>query len=142
MQVVARFRAADGSEWPTPEAAAERDAAVACVCDAMAPLGPLRSLGRDEYRQHRPTDVIVAKVRLLRSAAARDTMLAKWLAKAKAQGVEEEAIHPFSWVGRYFDDTGGPFAAAWARIGRIDSQGREWQQPYFVDHPPAGARAV
>ena len=69
-------------------------------------------------------------------------MLAAWLAGIKASGASEADVHPRSWAGRFFDDSGGPLADAWARLSRIDERGREWQQPYYVDHPNPEAKAV
>lgn len=143
MQTVTRYKADDGSEHATPEAASQRDADVALVRDATAPLGPAKDLRSDaEYQQHRLSDVTAVKVRLLRRAAERDPMFAEWLASGKAKGVREADVHARSWAGRYFDDCDGPLAVAWARLGRIDAQGREWQQPYYVDHPNPAAKAV
>lgn len=143
MQTVTRYKADDGSEHATPEAASQRDADVAFVRDATAPLGPAKDLRSGaEYQQHRVSDVTAVKVRLLRRAAERDPLFAQWIARGKANGVSEADVHPRSWAGRYFDDTGGPLAVAWGRLSCIDAQGREWQQPYYVEHPNPAAKAV
>jgi hypothetical protein len=49
---------------------------------------------------------------------------------------DADAVHPFSIVGRVLDDCGGPICVAWNRLGCYDfDKGRQYDQPYYVNHP-------
>ena len=46
---------------------------------------------------------------------------------------------PFGYIGRCLDDSDSPLYSAWVRVAMcVDSQGREWGQPYYAMNPGAG----
>lgn len=53
-------------------------------------------------------------------------------------GTEKDKV-PFSFIGRYFDDSGyNCLYSAWTRLSSIDDQSREWGQPYYAINPNEG----
>lgn len=50
-------------------------------------------------------------------------------------GWNPDDVHPLSIVGRVMDDMGGPISVAWRRLAVFCFEiGREFDQPYFVNH--------
>lgn len=56
---------------------------------------------------------------------------------------DPDQVHPGSVVGRILSDCDGPIPKAWNRFCRIDFQnGREYDQPYRVNHPEEAVDAL
>ncbi len=129
-----KYRASDGSEWNTLVEADKRESLCCAVADIMAPLGPAIDLSDDHYLQHNVATVLAARVGILKLCGRLYPNL---------QAFHHESlldIHPMSYVGRLLSEIGGPlYDAAWSRFMRIDSMGREFQQPYYAlnGHPNA-----
>jgi hypothetical protein len=138
MKSITLYQAVDGSNWPTPLAALERDALCSHVDAAMELLRPRPSdpgfSNGDSFVQQESGPWLAAKQRIVDLAFA-------VTGHGVFAGIAEE-IHPRSIAGRILDDTGGPLAQAWWRFSCIDDQYREWGQPWFVEHPNAEAVCV
>jgi hypothetical protein len=141
MQAVTMYKANDGSLWKNEAEAIERDSVDELVAQAMKiiPARPKHSLD-NEYVQHSRQDLIRCKTALFEIAKAGP--LKWWIDNQKAaHGKTEkeliEVTHP-SWFGRMLDGTCGPLGNAYSRLCCIDSEDREWEQPYHANHTPAG----
>jgi hypothetical protein len=133
MEAVTKYKANDGSLWDSESAATERDELIKEVNAAMAPLGERNEAMSDGkgWVQHQLETVLRAKDAIIGIVRAR-----KVIPEDVLQGRAGRAIHPFSIVGRYLDDRGGPLNSAWSRFMSIDEMGREHQQPYFAKNGP------
>lgn len=138
MKAITLYQAVDGSNWPTPREALQRDALCSHVDEAMKLLRPRPSdvgfSNGDSFVQQEEGPWLAAKQRIVDLAYA-------VTGDAVFTNIAED-IHPRGLAGRILDDTGGPLAKAWWRFSCIDSQHREWGQPYFVNHPNAEAVCV
>lgn len=126
MKVVTKYRANDGTEWDTPEAAQKRDALCAEIDEVMNPLPmPPRSSGEriavDRDAAHRAKERIVALCR-------------REFPNTPVFTYDAKSIHPFSVAGRILDDTGGPLRTAWQWFMCYDA-GYLYEQPYFALNP-------
>ena len=135
------YKASDGSLWKTESEAIERDSVGELVALAMRmlPERPKHSLDH-EYVQHSRQDLIRCKTALFEIAKAGP--LKWWIDNQKAtHGKTEkeliEVTHP-SWFRRILDGTRTPLGNAYGRLCCIDSEDREWEQPYHANHTPAG----
>jgi len=142
MQTVTMYKANDGSLWKTKSEAIERDSISGAVAKAMKilPKRPKNSLD-NEYVQHSRQDLISCKTALFEIAKAGP--LKWWIDNQKAvHGKTDkgliEVTHP-SWFGRMLDGGCCPLGDAYARLCCIDSEDREWEQPYHANHTPAGS---
>jgi hypothetical protein len=142
MEAVTVYKAADGSTHATPEAATARDALVAAVADAMALLrtpsdAQQRAMsGGAHYLSHAPAAVVQVRARLLELAARQMPSYAR----THPHLFRSEVPTLNNFIGRILDDVSGPLNDAWGRLMRIGEDGREWEQPYFVLHPPTNAK--
>lgn len=134
MQIITKFKANDGSEHATEEAAIKRDSLVFRVNGAMNPLGATPMFVRQGkgWLQHDPEIVLLCRDAIVE--ICRTEGLDKHYPVLKNAGRE---IHFMSIAGRILDDFGGPLAKAWARLCCIDEKGCEHQQPYFALNGPA-----
>jgi hypothetical protein len=138
VNVITLYQAVDGTNWPTEAEALKRDALCLHVDVAMALLRPRPTdAGFDNgnsYVQQESGPWLAAKRHIvdLALAATRHAVFAN----------DAEDIHPQSVAGRILSDIGGPLNSAWWRFACIDSQYREWGQPYFVNHPNPKATKV
>lgn len=143
MKAVTMFRADDGSIHQDESKAAERDAIIKEVATAMRPLGgrpesgPVYDAHRrgDGFIQHDPQIVRVVKRALIHAGRG---PLGWWYdGQKKDHGKTLDDLmdaHP-SWFGRMLDGVCPPLERAWGRMWTIDDLGREWDQPYRVEHP-------
>jgi hypothetical protein len=128
------------SEWGTEGEAEERDRLIAAMDAALQPLGIRPDLDEDHYRQHDVALVNEARAQVLEAFARvnRDPRIRECTSMARAGELE-----PMAGIGRWIDDAGpAPINRAWGRLMCIDKRGREWEQPYFVNHPPHNAKCI
>lgn len=132
MKTTTKYIANDNSEWDTPEKAEARDLLIERVTAIMSPLDvpsaaqELLSANKG-YWQHSVEAVDAAKEGIL--VICREQGMAKHYPCFNTPGA---TAHPLSIIGRILSDSSGPIPDAWARFGRIDPQGREWQQCFFA----------
>jgi hypothetical protein len=129
MKTITKYQSIDGSEWNDAMDALKRDYLCELVRSAMAPLGdtPQDVQNGKGWLQHDLETVNLAKDAILDICRAEG--FAKNFTAFKSAGRE---CHSLSIIGRILDDCGGPLNEAWNRFARIDTQGREHQQPYFA----------
>lgn len=134
MRTEIRFVARDGAEFRTEGAAVEHEALIAACDYALLPLG-VREIeglrGGAGYVQHEMADFVEAKRRLL-------GLLAAAFPTYGYESLDPATVSPMGSVGRVASEAAAPLAKAWGRLGCIDAQGREWEQPYFALHPGTG----
>lgn len=131
MTTETRFVADDGSEWKTVEEASKRDQLQRYRAGINEILGSKRpNHNGEEYVQHdaRAVALFIQGVAGGLAAYVSLEMKDKWLEC------------PRGIVGRYLDDSDSPFYRDYWRLICIDSQNREWGQPYFANNPNAEAR--
>ncbi len=126
MIAITKFKADDGSEFDTIEAASKRDLLHYQCKEAMKPLREINVSSRHFY-QHDPEVVNQCKDRIL------DICRAEGFAKNfQVFNNAGRNCHPLSIIGRILNDNGGPLDVAWSRFGRIAPDGKEYDQPYFA----------
>jgi hypothetical protein len=137
---IIKWKANDGSEWRCQADAEKRDALLKQVAAILEPLGERVSGTR--YRQHDKATVVAVRLALHEAAKP---YLGWWFDQQKAAGKTDYelavGIHP-SWQGRMLDCGCAPLEHAYSRICCIDSQFREWEQPYYATHTPENAVEV
>ena len=125
MRAITIYECSDGSRWDTTTKAVARDGMISECEDAesttIGKVPMLHSIDATEnYYQH---DVAV-------------------VAKAK-QLWEMLAMKYFGTLnGRVIGDSNNPVSSMMYRLRCIDNTGREWQQPYFGNHPPINGRCI
>lgn len=139
MKTVIRYKADDGTEWTDEASCLKRDALIAAVADATAGLLMPRpdAIEFDNghgFVRHSLADVRRYKVALL-TLAQRELPS---FAGPTQLGADPDQIHPMGIVCRWLDECSPPIARAWHRLMCIDSEGREWGQPYYAMHPEHG----
>lgn len=140
MKTVTRYEANDGSEWVDESQARARDELIAEVADVMSvlPQPPRGALDSGKaYFQHSPANVLSAQAGLARA------YLKRWKdCNGHIQYViDTDKPAGDTFFGRLLSDgsMAQPITRAWSRISCIDSNFREWEQPYFTRHPPHDA---
>lgn len=141
MQAVTMYRANDGSLWKNESDAANRDSIAQEVALAMEylPKRP-KEFGEGEYIQHSRPALIHCKTVLFEIAKAGP--LKWWIDSQKNEHKQTEkhlieVTHP-SWFGRMLDGGCDPLERAYGRLCCIDSEDREWEQPYYANNTPCG----
>ena len=126
MEAITKYKAADGSEWDSQYLAGRRERARRFQAAANEVLGDKKPDGNGAtYVQHtvdavhKFTMAIAAALGEFESHEMRD----RWLEQ------------PRGIVGRFLDDTGSIFYRDYIRLISIDSQNREWGQPYYANNP-------
>lgn len=133
------YTAHDGARFDTKSEAIAHEHLIADVQEAMKPLGEVPQAVKDGkgWVQHSETSYRTAHRALCRLSAP----LVKGFGHVYAACMNApDAVHPFGIMGRIMDDTGGPLARAWSRLGCIDRQFREHQQPYYATHGPCNGQ--
>jgi len=105
----------------------------AAVC-----LPEIPHLDNMHYYQHSIEDVRTTRRRLFKLYLERygDSF-------PEHKKLDPDKVHPSSAVGRVLDDASGPLGRAWDRLTCINMDtGREYNQPYFVQHPQEAPDAV
>jgi hypothetical protein len=145
MKAITMYEAEDGSRFTDAGEAAKRDGILEAVAAVMAPLGVVPEHDGCDfenghgYYQHDPGTI--RSVRLALYELSKEKL--RWWTDGQIEnhGMTHERlaleVHP-SWHLRMLDGSCRPLEKAWTRIYRIDSQGREWGQPYFADNTPSG----
>lgn len=130
MKIVTMYEAVDGTQFRTAAEAERRDALISEIALALAPLG-VRRPSAYEFIRH--------DAKVLRGV--KGALLA--IARRELPGFPDvwrhpdDEIAPLGIAGRIINDAGpAPLDRAWYRLCCIDDEGREWEQPYFVAHPP------
>lgn len=83
------------------------------------------------YIQHAPAEVAAVRADLLALARSLDQDPNSSVAAA----ITGRPVHP-SYLTFYFSEcSASEFRRAWGRMDSIDSEFREWGQPYFASHP-------
>lgn len=128
MKQITKYQANDGSEWNDESKAIAREELIRIVDAAMAPLGsvPADVESGKGWLQHNLETVNVAKDRIL------DICREQGMSEYPAFKCRGRDCHPQSIIGRILSEVGGPLWNAWHRFGKIDTLGREHQQPYFA----------
>lgn len=125
------YQTSDGARFDTPELAAQREKILAEIVAATAPLGikPVEVVQGKGWIHHNLANVRETKRNLLR--------LAEPLLKSYEWYREDkfDEIHPMSAVGRIITDGNSPIYSGWHRLMCTDSEGREYDQPYFAMQP-------
>jgi hypothetical protein len=145
MQSVTMYRSTDGAVWPTQAQAEASEALCAAVNDAMSPLVPPTAAheaamrGGAAYVRHDPARLLEARAALLKVAAR---ALPYWAETRPELFNRPDVALSHNVLGRIISDCDGvkPLARAWGRLLCIDEEGREWEQPWYVEHPVEGAR--
>lgn len=122
MKPVTVYEANDGTQFSNPVEASRRDNLLDEIKSVMLPLGEAKPLQTCEYRQHSLGTVETVTTDILRLCSREFGQCF-----TNIRGI----------VGRYADDNNSPLAKATWRLHCIDSRGREWDQPYRVQHQPS-----
>ena len=137
-----KYLADDGSEHRTADAAIAHERLCANVAEIMALLPALPDDPRckfangNGYIQHDAQNV--QRVRNALLGLANQLKPHDWLQKSMA----DPAIHA-SWAGRLLDEEyPRPLSRAWYRFHCIDSEWREWGQPYYANNTPTDAKQL
>ena len=135
-ETVIEFVATDGRRFRNADACVTHEREVMAVAPIMAKL-PKPRPRHGEYIQR--------VVRVLRRVK-RDLfglMLEKYKERfPEWSGLDPDAVHPRSFVGRVAEDNGGAIDRAWSELARYDfDSGREYDQLYFVSHPDEAVEA-
>ena len=131
MEKITQFKARDGKTFETIESCFEHERLLVRLGEIMSKLVPTpkndncKFVNGGGYIQQNPQ--IVKKVRA-EFLELTETLLGK------------KITSPI--LGRYLNDTSDNEAVykAWCRLYCIDSQSREWGQPYYAHHDDEGTR--
>lgn len=129
MKQITVYEASDGSRWDDEGGATRREALVARCVDAESVL-PKTVLGHGEFCTHNPEQAKAFHVAVVEIARHEHPGT---MAGYPANNL---AVSPTSLIGRIVSDTGGPLNRLWHRLMCLDTEsGREFDQPYFRNHP-------
>lgn len=134
MKAVTKFEANDGRIFSREQDAVKHDLMLANVATVMQPLGSSEKADSAGWIQHAP--LVVANVKRGLVQLMRPIFATSYLGITKAIDSDPDSIHPRSVVGRILDDMDSPINDGWRRLGCIDDQGREHNQPYFAINGP------
>jgi hypothetical protein len=136
MRIATIYIANDGTRFDTEPEAIAHDALIVEVDGVMAPLGPKVRIPHGQWVRRDAAVARTTQLALLRVAQRYTDH--KWLAQTIETIERGEKCHP-SWAARIIGECcPGPVYSAWCRLWCIDAEGREWDQPYFVEHPDEG----
>jgi hypothetical protein len=141
MKIVTRYKADDGTEYVDEASALARDEVIRQVDSVMSLLAPVPTeLNWEGYIQQDEAVVRAVRERLYALVDQRG-VLQWWLDKQRAMGSTNghliHVTHP-SYFCRMLDGGHQPLDIAYTRLWCIDKQFREWNQPYFAQHPEEG----
>ena len=125
---VTEFVAVDGARFKDRDRCVEYEAELAAVAPFLAML-PETDLNHGIYAQHEAEPLREAKRGLY--------------ALVVGKNQDADKVHVCSTVGRVMDDSGlGPLSKAWTRLAFFNFDlGREYDQPYFANHPDEATEA-
>jgi hypothetical protein len=140
MKQIIKWIAEDGAEFNSREACDEYERLCADVQEVLSKLPKIPDLPECSfengggYLQHSEETIKPARDDILHLALKNGvggTSIEKWIT-AMLNG---EDVHA-SWPGRAIDECcPAPLRRAWYRFMCMDSQWREWGQPYYANHP-------
>lgn len=136
MKAIIQYKSEDGKIFNSEGECEKHESLVEKLALAMTPLGPESKAVSDGkgWVQHDPANVSKAKKFILQ--LARPIFAGNYPKITEAIDNNPDSIHPGSIVGRILDDMDTPVNDGWRRLYRIDSQGREHQQPYYAINGP------
>lgn len=125
---ITEYVAKDGKRFRSGHAAEKHEEELDAVSLVILPRGSPPS---GKYIQHNPITLRQAKRDLFALILAKHgQQFPEW------RKFDADEVHPRSIVGRVLDDSDGPLTDAWNGLSVYDFEtGREYEQPYFVDHP-------
>lgn len=136
MNVITKYQSEDGAEFTSADACSAYEALVSNVREIMERLPERPDLPGCEFQngggyvQHNTENVLSVRKALLELAAPYCTYV-DWVAKA----IDDTSIHP-SWPSRIIGEAcPSPLSHAWYRFMCMDSEWREWGQPYYANNP-------
>lgn len=128
MKPVTMYRADDGSLWRTATEAIERDGLNNQIDNVLRHyLGPEARAAGPRWGLH--------SLERVRECTRYLTELTRMLLPADTF---KDTIYPVGvlmYLGHLDDPHLEPLARGWARLGRIDETGQEWEQPFYVMNP-------
>lgn len=131
MREVTKYQADDGTVWDSSIQAAARDDELRTALELEAGIGP-RVPNLRGWVQRDP-----AKVAVLRRALVQ---IGKKLHPAGWWDTHtpEDLVCPTSLPSRIMSESSGPISSLWWRVSCIDSDGREWEQAYWLQNIEKG----
>jgi len=133
METITKFKAIDGKEFTDKNECIKYESLIERVNNVMSAL-PKNPDGCDfangsGFIQHDKQVLRQTQVKILE--LCKEYIDHKWI----QQSIDDITVHP-SWVARLLGDYGiRPLENAWNRFQCVDSQGREWGQPYYAANP-------
>lgn len=134
MKEITKYVADDGTEFSTWQDCSAHESLCIEIANIMSVLDWAK-LESEEYIQHDENIFLGVRRQLLYVAKRFTTM--PWI----QESIDDPTVHP-SWAGRIIDDLNKPLNHAWFRIMCVDSQHREWQQPYYASNTPENPKKV
>jgi len=124
------YQAGDGTEFNVRHQCERYEAELAAVAPIMARL-PKNDLPHGKCKQHDREVLLQVKRDLFALVLAKMGREFPGWRKWNA-----DDVHPMSIVGRVLDDYGGALAKAWSRLAFFNfDNGREYDQPFYANHP-------
>lgn len=138
MEIIRKFKAIDGVEFTDEQECIKYELLIDRVNSIMNTLpkhpDSCDFANGNGYLQHDKTSLRNAKIAIL--TICKEYIDHQWI----QQSIDDDTVHP-SWVGRLLSDYGiRPLDRAWNRFYCIDSELREWGQPYFALNPQKGTQ--
>lgn len=138
MQAITKFKAKDGKEFSSESECSKYELLIDKTKSIMSRLSsPPKNFNNGEYIQHNKADLKIVKLEILK-------LISGYIDHAWVQQTIDniDGTHP-SYVGRLVGEYNiAPLSDAWGRIYCTDKEGREWNQPYFVENPPEQPKLV
>jgi len=138
MQTITKFKAKDGREFNTSDECIDYESLIDRVDEIMNRLPKKPELegcgfeNGDGFIQHTKKNYNLVKHDLLK--VIKKYIKHEWV----QQTMDDDSVH-LSYVGRLIDDYMlRPINSAWYRLMCIDSDLREWGQPYYAINPTKG----
>ena len=134
MEAITKFQANDGTEFYHSENCIKYELLIENVKTIMSKLKPIPDScdfsNGSGYVQHEKEQLKTAKIALLE--ISKEYIDHKWI----QQSIDDDSVH-LSYAGRLISEYSDlrPVYKAWNRLMCVDSQFREWGQPYFATHP-------
>jgi hypothetical protein len=129
MKAVTRFQALDGTEFDTEEKCRHYEDICREVSDIMSELPHTEIHGEGFVKLSGPVVLSVQRKLVMLWERLHPSMVNQHTEWARNATVPAG----MTLIGRYIDDCGPrPIASAWRRLMRIDSQFREYEQPYYA----------
>ena len=134
MTTITKFKAIDGKEFDTEKECVEYENLIETVKTIMSKLKEKPNScdfsNGSGYIQQNQSDLKIVKIQLLE--LCKKYIDHKWI----QQTIDDDTVH-LSYAGRLISEYSNlrPIDFAWSRLMCVDSQFREWGQPYFATHP-------